>query len=178
MQQQAEISPSLSRNEADTSGGTNNEASTIERPTKERGIRFIAILSVSMFLCLIFIYSSTVQANDTNGTQWLVFYAFHAIIPASFMIDVFFHFPHILIYAFATIMFVWSLVFLVISCIEIFKPQSQTYLGDNNITQSQQLIFDLAGSLLTLVSVIYHVARLRFLDQKKRNEVEIHSVMS
>ena len=160
--QRAEIPPSSPIN------GTSNGRDI----SKDRPIRFIAILSVSVILCVLFLFSSTVQTNDPNGIQWLVFYALHAIIPATFIIDVFFSFPHILIYAFGTIMAVWSIVFLVISSLEFSKPlRNDEFDGDNAVSQTQQAIFDLAGSILTLVSAIYHMVRIRF---QKQNTTSVH----
>jgi hypothetical protein len=174
--QQAEI-PSSSTIDGTSNAMDINEVSTLVQ-RKDRGICFIATLFVSILLCIVFIYSSTVQTNDSNGTRWLVFYAFHAIIPAVFIIDVFFCFPHILIYAFGTMMALWSIVFLVISSLEVSKSQSQDYDGDNNINQSQQSVFDLAGSILTLISAIYHMVRIRFQKQNATSDIESHNVMS
>jgi hypothetical protein len=58
---------------AEPMDGTSN----VRDMSKDRPIRFIVIISVSVILCVFFLFSSTVQTNDLNGTQWLVFYAFH-----------------------------------------------------------------------------------------------------
>lgn len=135
---------------------------------------FIAQLIISSLFFATFVYSSVVQQNDLNGIQWILFYAIHAMIPVMYMMQITCCFPEKIIYGVAVAMGIWSMVYLIISAVNL----SQTAPGgekvgtgdDDNRTLYDELLFELFGSILTFVSVIYHVTMMRCCSKKSNDD--------
>ena len=134
---------------------------------------FIAQLIISSLFFAIFVYSSVVQQNDRNGIQWLLFYATHATIPLMYMLHITCCFPGTIIYGVAGAMGTWSIVYIIISAINLSKAApggEKVGTGDDdNRTLYDELLFELLGSTLTLVSVLYHVMMMRCCSKKKES---------
>jgi hypothetical protein len=144
---------------------------------KRRG-GFIAQSIISSLFFATFVYSSVVQQNDRNGIQWLLFYAFHAMIPVMYMLHISCCFPEKIIYGVAVAMGIWSVVYIIISAVNLSKTApggEKVGTGDDdNRTLYDELLFELCGSTLTLVSVLYHVMMMRCCAKKNESNDDLN----
>ncbi len=144
-------------------------------PKKNR-CRFISLLSVSAFFFALFIYSASVQKNDPDGLQWLLFYSFHASVAGMFILHISCFFPDKVIYFVSSAMSIWSAVFIVIAAVKLHdaivnggKYVSQDIPG---LSTHEELIFELVGALLTLMSALYHMIMTKCCGNKKVTQEE------
>ena len=121
------------------------------------GCIFLNLISLA-FIGL-FVYSAITQTNDVDGLQWIIFYSINAAIPAFFVVRYTFCscFPVKLIYLFSVIATIWSIVYIVISSLNL-KDGGSSGAGENeNPTLRQDIIFELAGASVCLISSLYHL---------------------
>lgn len=141
---------------------------------RKKRCRFISLLSISAFFFALFIYSATVQKNDADGLQWLLFYSFHASVAGMFILHISCCFPDKVIYVVSSAMSIWSAVFIVIASVNLHnvivkggKYSSQDIPG---LSTYEELVFEVAGSVLTLISALYHLMMTKFCGNKKAGQ--------
>lgn len=125
-------------------------------------------LGVSCAFFVLFVASSTVQDNDTDGSAipYLLFYALHAIIALAYILAhcIFTQRFHGLVKGLSIGMFIWSIVFLIVSSVQFSKTSSggAEEGGDNpNATKKEEIGYEIGGALLGALSCLFHYGMVR-----------------
>jgi hypothetical protein len=166
--------PSLVAEKAPIEKEASTEAAT---PAKKRWVT-IALLVVSTLAFFLFVYSAAVQLNDgVDRLQWFFFYGISATIPGMFLFHYMCCFPDKLIYGISAAMACWSIVALIIASIDLSKTErGGAEIG--GMTVHTQLVFEVGGSTLTLLSALYHAIMVKFCVGKKKKDEGGAAVMS
>mmetsp|Transcript_31943 Transcript_31943/g.52728 ORF Transcript_31943/g.52728 Transcript_31943/m.52728 type:complete len:222 (-) Transcript_31943:242-907(-) len=116
---------------------------------------------VSIVFLALFVYSAVVQDNDNDSLLWLFFYALHAAIPCVFLVHYFICFPQNIVYGLSAIMIIYSCALIVIASINLSKTGAggakQGTGNEDDRTLQEELIFEVAGAGIGLLSALYHV---------------------
>ena len=160
----------VSENNVDSSKNKNaQESSSSSRVSFVCGLLTV----VSLLLLILFVYSASVQANDSDGLQWTVYYSFVAAVPALYLV---FYLcscgpaAALAIYVLSTAVGIWSIVVIVISALKLQEVSNDDGeetgttttndigdVGDNpNQTVQQEVSLELGGAAIGLVSSVYH----------------------
>lgn len=129
------------------------------------------IISASLFV--VFVASTTVQENDEDGgaIPYLLFYALHAIVALSYILShcIFTQRFHRLVQVLSVAMFIWSVVFLIVSSVRFSDAESggAEEGGDNpDATNKEEIGYEIGGAILGAVSCVFHLCMVH---RKKRS---------
>jgi len=132
------------------------------------------IILTSLVLLALFLYSASMQSNDIDGIHWIIYYSFSAAIPAVFLVYYMYCFPTIVVYVLSAANAIWSIVYIIISALnlnDIPKGGATNDTGDNpNQTLRQEIAFELAGASIGLFSSLYHICMAKFCVNKNNND--------
>jgi hypothetical protein len=125
-------------------------------------------LAVSAAFFVLFVASSTVQDNDTNGSAipYLIYYALLAMNALCYILShcIFTQRFLRLVQGLSVSMFIWSIVFLIVSSVQFSNTSSggANAGGDNpNATKKQEVGYEIGGALLGALSCLFHYAKVR-----------------
>ena len=150
-----------------TTTPTNPDDKSSSNPQSKKRCGIVVRVAVSALFFALFVYSASVQNNDVDSWQWLLFYALHATIPAMYILYTSCCFPEKLVFGVAGLMIIWSIVFIIIASINVSNANSNASSKDvPGISSEDDNIFELVGSLLTLISAIYHPMMVRYFGAK------------
>lgn len=150
-----ENSPKTKRNSNTTSDSSGGGHSPTSRPPF-CSCRTISLLLVSGILLALWIYSATVQKNDLQGIQWIVFYSLHATLAATFIVYWLCWFPEKVLYVLSAAMSVWSIVYIVMASIQLSKTDKGGANTENERTEFEDTAFELGGACVALLNALYH----------------------
>jgi hypothetical protein len=150
------------------SAATSEPESTHPPTSRAECCRKWAALAISSAFFVLFVASSTVQDNDTGGSaiSYLLFYALHAIVALCYVLS-----HCIFTQRFLRVsqglsvgMFVWSIVFLIVSSVQFSNTSSggTEAGGDNpNATKKEEIGYEIGGALLGALSCLFHFLMVR-----------------
>jgi hypothetical protein len=127
-------------------------------------------MAISAFLFILFVASSVVQDNDTGGSAivYLLFYALHAIVAGLYLLSTCLCTQRCAkgVIALGVGMFVWSVVFVIISSVQVSKLTPADDIveegGDNpHATKKEEIAYEIAGAALGMCSTMYHIFMAR-----------------
>mmetsp|Transcript_5462 Transcript_5462/g.11969 ORF Transcript_5462/g.11969 Transcript_5462/m.11969 type:complete len:189 (-) Transcript_5462:91-657(-) len=140
---------------ADGGSGANVSSSPSSPSSSKRKLcKTIYICTTSSILLALFLYAAIVQNNDPDKLVWSSYYGLLAVISAVFIVRYLFstNITHLdkLVFFLCAVMNVWSIVFIIFISLELGKVEEE------GRDKREELIFELSGACLGLVSVIYH----------------------
>lgn len=130
--------------------------------------RSILFYTVSILLFALFIYAAVVQNNDSDAVVWYLFYALHAVLPATVILHCVF--PAKVTYVLSAVMVLYSLVLIIISAVNLagVKEGEKTQNGQSSL--QEELAFELGGACLGLISAVYHGGVVKCMQKRKAAE--------
>jgi len=130
---------------------------------------WLSMIAASIILTATFAYSAIVQYNDADSVaSYATFYAFHAVLPFSIVLQQTLgrwrgccdRGAKRLFWAAAGALACWSVALIVIPAakLPLIERGGPEVGGDNDgATESEELVYEIAGAALGLLSTIYHV---------------------
>eukprot|EP00538_Stauroneis_constricta_P009541 CAMPEP_0119553010 /NCGR_PEP_ID=MMETSP1352-20130426/5869_1 /TAXON_ID=265584 /ORGANISM="Stauroneis constricta, Strain CCMP1120" /LENGTH=199 /DNA_ID=CAMNT_0007599339 /DNA_START=58 /DNA_END=657 /DNA_ORIENTATION=- len=120
-----------------------------------------SVTTISTLLMAGFVYAAYINRNDGADTiRWMTFYAANVIVPFLFLIHYYCCFPTSIIYSLASSMAIWAAVYLVIEAIQMNKTL-ETEKDDRKDDELKEAIYQLSGSVIAIVSALYHMMLVR-----------------
>jgi hypothetical protein len=167
--------PSLKEVDIETPPVTKKNDDTVNIPSTEQSSKCSKVmkciaLSISALLFVLFIASSVVQDNDTDGSAilYLIFYALHAIVAGAYFFS---HFMcQVRMSRFVTglgsAMLIWSIGFIINSSIDYSRTTAAddiTKAGGDipNASNKEGIAYEIAGATLGAISALYHICMAR-----------------